>query len=239
MSIYWLDEDRIAFPHHQHANEHGILAAGGDLSIERLVFAYQHGIFPWYNPGDPILWWSPDPRFVLMPNELKVAKSMRTYFNNGKFAYSFDTAFKEVIDNCKISDREGQSGGSWITPEMKAAYIELHELGFAHSVEVWENGMLVGGLYGLAMGKVFFGESMFTTVSNASKFGFIHLVNHLIPQGFELIDCQQETKHLSSLGAKAIPRVDFLNLLTDLIKSPEPSGRWDYPKDQIGKLHFP
>jgi len=239
MPIYWLDKDEIAFPHHDYADEYGILAAGGDLSKDRLLFAYQHGIFPWFNPGDPILWWSPDPRFVLFPKELKVAKSMRTYFNNGKFAYSFDKAFDRVMDNCKVSDRKGQTGGSWITPEMKAAYFNLHKEGIAHSVEVWEEGELVGGLYGIAMGKVFFGESMFTTVSNASKFGFIHLVNHLIPQGFELIDCQQETKHLGSLGARAIPRSDFLNLLTELIKSPEPTGRWDYPEDQIGKIHFP
>ncbi len=239
MSIYWLDQEKIAFPHHQHANEYGILAAGGDLSMERIIFAYQNGIFPWYNEGEPILWWSPDPRFVLFPEDLKIAKSMRSYFNQGKFAFSFDTAFSKVIGQCKVTDREGQGGQSWITPEMQAAYIQLHELGYAHSVEVWQNGQLVGGLYGIAMGKVFFGESMFTEVSNASKFGFINLVKHLIPQGFELIDCQQETKHLASLGAEAIPRPDFLKLLTNLIKSPQPSGRWEYPKDQVGEIHFP
>ncbi len=237
--MYWLENDKISFPRQDYANEHGILAAGGDLSPERIVFAYQNGIFPWYNEGDPILWWCPDPRFVLFPDDLKVAKSMRSYFNQGKFGWTIDCAFAKVIGQCKMTNRKDQQGESWITPDMQAAYVHLHEIGFAHSVEVWENGELVGGLYGIAMGNVFFGESMFATSNNASKFGFIQFVNWLIPRGYELIDCQQETAHLMSLGAKSIPRPEFLDLLGLHIKSLADSERWDYPRDQSGIDHLP
>ena len=213
MPIYRLDSDNYSFPHPSFANEDGILAIGGDLSPERLLTAYTYGIFPWFNPGDPILWWSPDPRFVLFPDDLKVSKSMRPYFNKKKFSVTFDQAFREVMQNCQKSFRKGQGAGSWITSGMIEAYYHLHILGYAHSVEVWKNEELVGGLYGIALGKVFFGESMFTKENNASKFGFITLVKKLQEKSYWLIDCQQETKHLESLGAKPIPRIDFLEIL--------------------------
>jgi leucyl/phenylalanyl-tRNA--protein transferase len=217
MPIYLLPEDELIFPSPHLANEDGILAVGGDLSPERLLLAYRHGIFPWYNPGEPILWWSPDPRFVLYPSELRISKSMRPYFNQQKFTVSYDQAFPEVMKACQVraaeKERRRRAIGSWITRDMLQGYIQLHEMGYAHSVEVWEQDQLVGGLYGLAIGKIFFGESMFTKVSNASKFGFIHLVQKLEADGFALIDCQQKTRHLASLGARSIPRKTFLEEL--------------------------
>jgi len=212
MPIFWLKEDSIIFPHPELANEDGILAVGGDLSIERLVYAYSIGLFPWFNPSDPILWWSPDPRFVLFPEELKISKSMRSYFNQKKFSVTFDQCFEEVITTCAHHKRRGQ-GGTWISKKMITAYCDLHKAGWAHSVEVWKGEELVGGLYGVAIGKVFFGESMFTKVSNASKFALISLVKVLEKQNFNLIDCQQPTNHLASLGARSIRRHEFLELL--------------------------
>jgi leucyl/phenylalanyl-tRNA--protein transferase len=203
----------IWFPDVEESTEEGIVAVGGDLSVERLILAYSKGIFPWYSSDrSPILWWSPDPRFVLFPENLIVSKSMRPYFNQNKFKVTWDQNFEDVIKNCQKIDREDQPG-TWITSKMLAAYIQLHKKGYAHSVEVWLDNELVGGLYGISLGKVFFGESMFAKVSNASKFGFISLVNQLKQKGFLLIDCQQETKHLESLGANAIKRKDFINIL--------------------------
>ena len=201
------------FPDVEESTEEGIVAMGGDLSAERLILAYSKGIFPWYSSDkSPILWWSPDPRFVLFPENLIVSKSMRPYFNQNKFKVTWDQNFEDVIKNCQKIDREDQPG-TWITSKMLAAYIQLHKKGYAHSVEVWLDNELVGGLYGISLGKVFFGESMFAKVSNASKFGFISLVNQLKQKGFLLIDCQQETKHLESLGANAIKRKDFIDIL--------------------------
>ena len=201
------------FPDVEESTEEGIVAMGGDLSAERLILAYSKGIFPWYSSDkSPILWWSPDPRFVLFPENLIVSKSMRPYFNQNKFQVTWDQNFEDVIKNCQKIDREDQLG-TWITSKMLAAYIQLHKMGYAHSVEVWMGNELVGGLYGISLGKVFFGESMFAKVSNASKFGFISLVNQLKQKGFLLIDCQQETKHLESLGANAIKRKDFIDIL--------------------------
>lgn len=226
MPVFWLPEDTMIFPDPMLANSEGILAIGGDLSAERLLLAYRMGIFPWFNPDDPIVWWSPDPRFVLFPDELKVAKSMRPYFNNQKFQLSFDTQFEEVMRHCQQSKRKGQDGDTWITEDMIGGYCSLHDLGYAHSVEVWQEGILVGGLYGIAMGKCFFGESMFTKVANASKFGFISLVHRLQAQGYELIDCQQHTKHLESLGARALKRPHFLDLLQQYVNAPMPIEKW-------------
>ena len=225
MPIYSLGPD-LVFPHPS-LSEDGLLAVGGDLSTERLVLAYKNGIFPWYNEEEPILWWSPDPRFVLFPEELKVSKSMRPYFNQGKFRVTIDQVFDQVIDNCSNVPRIGQEGfSSWITPEMKSAYIKLHKEGIAHSVEVWDEEELVGGLYGIALGKVFYGESMFSKKSNASKFGFISLVRRLQQLGYKLIDCQQETPHLASLGARAIDLNQFLSFL-DINKSESTHiGHW-------------
>jgi leucyl/phenylalanyl-tRNA---protein transferase len=198
---------------------------GGDLSPRRLLLAYSWGIFPWFSEEDPILWWHPDPRFVLFPAQLKVSKSMRPYFNQAKFRVTYDQAFAQVIAACSAFPRRGQRG-TWITEEINSAYCELHEQGYAHSVEVWEGTELVGGLYGIALGKVFFGESMFARAANASKFGFITLVRKLTEQGYELIDCQQETAHLASLGARPISRKAFLSILADNRARPLLPGSW-------------
>lgn len=227
MPVFWLDEEDLLFPHPSLADPNGVLALGGDLRPERLLLAYQHGIFPWFNPGEEIIWWSPDPRFVLFPADLKVSKSMRPYFNQQKFSVTYDQSFAEVMKACQTVDRLAQGqAGTWITGSMLEAYIKLHELGFAHSVEVWEGDDLVGGLYGVALGKVFFGESMFTRRSNASKFGFISLVRHLSEKGYNLIDCQQQTKHLKSLGAKSISRASFLEHLTQNRADESLKGSW-------------
>ena len=226
MPIFQLPENEISFPPPEFAEPNGMLAVGGDLSPERLLGAYQIGIFPWYSAGEPIVWWSPDPRFVLFPNELVVSKSMRPYFNQEKFRVTMDRDFDAVIAGCQ-SRRRGQYFGTWITKDMRKAYLNLHHLGFAHSVEVWQDDELVGGLYGIALGRCFFGESMFTRVSNASKFGFISLAKKLQSLGFWLIDCQQETEHLGSLGAKAIPRKDFLDILKKNESEPTPRGNME------------
>ncbi len=226
MPIFRLDSENNSFPHPSYANDDGILAVGGDLSPLRLITAYTYGIFPWYNPGEPILWWSPDPRFVLFPDDLNVSKSMRPYFNQRKFKVTYDRAFIQVISRCKENIRQGQMGGSWITKDMINAYYRLHQLGYAHSVEVWQKEKLVGGLYGIALGKVFFGESMFTTVSNASKFGFISLTRELKKRGYWLIDCQQETQHLGTLGATSISREAFLEILEKNEKEDTELGDW-------------
>ncbi len=201
--------DELVFPHPELADDEGILAWGGDLSPERLELAYSYGIFPWYEADSPILWWSPPLRFVLFPNEVKVSKSMRKVLRSGQFTVTQNKDFSAVIRSCKEMYREGQDG-TWITDEMELAYIELHQKGMAQSVEVWQNNELVGGLYGVVVGDVFCGESMFAKVSNASKAGFITLVQS---GQFKLFDCQVHTAHLESLGAKYIPRVDFLRFL--------------------------
>lgn len=194
------------------AEADGLLAIGGDLSSDRLLVAYRMGIFPWYNEGEEILWWSPDPRFVLYPNELYISKSMKKLIDKAAFKVTIDENFQQVIRNCKDISRSGQEG-TWITDEMEQSYINLHEKGIAHSVEVWDENELVGGLYGIRLGNIFFGESMFSKKSNASKYGFIHWVNFLHQDGVKIIDCQIPTDHLSSLGAKEIPRKAFLHLL--------------------------
>ncbi len=213
MPVFWLSNKDLSFPHPELANEDGILAVGGDLSMERLLLAYQNGLFPWYNPEDPILWWSPDPRFVLFPAELKIAKSMRSYFNQRKFEVTFDEEFELVIKACQRQSRKGQGGGTWISDGIVEAFVNLHKAGFAHSVEVWKEDELVGGLYGICLGKIFFGESMFANENNASKVGFITLVRMLENWDFKLIDCQQETRHLKSLGGRSISRSDFLQYI--------------------------
>lgn len=224
MPVFLLSDTQLIFPDPALAHPDGVLALGGDLSPHRLVLAYRKGIFPWFNEGEPLLWWSPDPRFVLFPAELKVAKSMRPYFNQQKFQVTYDRAFEAVIQAC-AEDRKNQTG-TWISHEMIEAYTQLHLLGVAHSVEVWGDGQLAGGLYGIALGKVFFGESMFSRQSNASKFGFITLIRELQHKGFMLIDCQQETRHLGSLGARAIPRAQFLHLLKRNETLADGEGSW-------------
>ncbi len=200
------------FPDPRLANEYGLVAVGGDLSSARLIRAYRLGLFPWYNAGEPILWWCLDPRLILKPEALKVSKSMRSYFNREKFTVTYNTAFERVLLGCRQKERKGQSG-TWITDDIIEAYCRLRRLGYAHSVEVWKADKLVGGLYGVALGKCFFGESMFALESNASKFGFITLVRKLQDQGCWLVDCQQETDHLASMGAEPIPREEFLKIM--------------------------
>jgi leucyl/phenylalanyl-tRNA--protein transferase len=211
MSIALLS-DKISFPPPHLAEEDGLLAVGGDLSQERLLKAYSIGIFPWYSEDSPILWWSPDPRLVLFPSELNVSRSLQQFINKGIFTVTMNTAFEQVIQCCADTSRTGQSG-TWITDEMSRAYTGLHRAGHAHSVEAWHNSELVGGLYGIIMGRMFFGESMFTKMSNASKVAFVTFVEQLAEQGFEIIDCQVRTEHLVSLGAREIPRATFLKTL--------------------------
>ena len=214
MPLYALDES-IWFPPVEEALPDGLLAMGGDLSPERLLLAYRQGIFPWYD-GDIPLWWCPNPRFVLIPDELKVSKSMKALIKKNAFEFRTNTAFREVIRHCKETKREGQDG-TWINENVEAAYTSLHEMGFAHSAEAWKDGKLVGGLYGIRLGKVFFGESMFSNESNASKFAFIQYVELLRSEGVLLIDCQIHTEHLESLGAKMIMRQQFIQLLQHII----------------------
>lgn len=202
---------KLLFPPVDDALEDGLLAIGGDLSTERLVLAYQKGIFPWYEGSTP-LWWSPDPRFVLFPEKLAVSKSMKQVIKRKDFAFSYNTCFSEVIQQCKLNKRNGQQG-TWITDEVEAAYVEMHKKGWAISAEAWQNNDLVGGLYGVRMGRLFFGESMFSLVSNASKFAFIQLVSQLMQEKVVLIDCQVYTEHLESLGAEMISRKDFQEYL--------------------------
>lgn len=210
MPLFALDTD-LYFPPVHLAEPDGLLAMGGDLSQERLLLAYHHGIFPWYE-GRYILWWCPDPRFVLFPAELKVSKSMQQLLKKEAFTFTVNKAFAQVINHCKTIPRHDQAG-TWISKDVAAAYTKLHEAGYAHSAEVWLNGELVGGLYGVRLGKVFFGESMFSKVSNASKYAFISYVQQLIQESVQLIDCQVYTAHLESLGARMIPRKDFIALL--------------------------
>jgi leucyl/phenylalanyl-tRNA--protein transferase len=203
----------------------GLLCAGGDLTSQRIVRAYVNGIFPWYSPGEPVLWWSPDPRMVLFPDEFRISRSLRKTLRKGGYHVCLDTHFKAVIEACAETLRPGQEG-SWITPEIRAAYIRLHELGYAHSVETWIDGRLAGGLYGIAIGKMFYGESMFAHLADASKIAIAHLVRHLGEQGFGLIDCQMSTAHLASLGAREIPRDDFIRRVRALTLIPPLCGRW-------------
>ncbi|UEG53015.1 leucyl/phenylalanyl-tRNA--protein transferase [Mucilaginibacter daejeonensis] len=206
--IFRLD-DRLLFPDPALAEPDGLLAVGGDLSVERLLLAYRQGIFPWYSDDTPILWYSPHERFVLYPSQLKVSKSMRQVLRSGRFKVTVDEAFPQVIEACSAMPREGQDG-TWITDDMKEAYIELNRNGHAHSYEVWQDDELVGGLYGVDTGRVFCGESMFSKVSNASKTALIHLC---LNGGFELIDCQVHTEHLESMGAIFISRDEYLHIL--------------------------
>ncbi|HET7775758.1 MAG TPA: leucyl/phenylalanyl-tRNA--protein transferase [Azospira sp.] len=203
----------------------GLLAVGGDLSPERLLTAYRHGIFPWYSPSEPILWWSPDPRMVLFPREFKVSRSLGKTLRRGGYEVRLDSAFERVIAACAETARPGQQG-TWIVPEMQDAYRRLHELGHAHSVEVWASGELVGGLYGIALGRMFYGESMFSWRTDASKIAAAHLARFLEKRGFGMIDCQMRTTHLASLGAREIPRSEFITRLSELVAHGPAPGQW-------------
>ena len=227
---YYIPELRgysYRFPDPRTASDEGLLAYGGDLSSPRLLAAYRNGIFPWYNEGDPILWWSPDPRLLLYPDKFRVNKSFRRVLRSGKFSVTFDTRFKEVIASCATIVREGQES-SWIVPDMQRAYTYLHEEGIAHSVEVHFEGKLVGGLYGLAIGKVFFGESMFSLVPDASKVAFKALSDVLGRRGYDFIDCQMKTDHMVRLGAQVVPRNIYLDALSKAVAEPGDIGDWQH-----------
>jgi leucyl/phenylalanyl-tRNA--protein transferase len=211
--MYLLDK-QLVFPPVFMASSEGVLAIGGDLSVPRLKLAYRSGIFPWYNEGEPIIWYSPDPRMVLFPGRIRVSKSMQKIMDSGIFSFTENQCFEDVIQQCKTIPREGQQG-TWITKDMQKAYIEFHKAGFAKSVEVWQDNELVGGLYGIDLGHVFCGESMFSSISNASKAGFIYLTRKLESRGYCLIDCQIYNQHLESLGAEEISREAFLGFLKE------------------------
>ena len=224
MPIYRL-VDELVFPPPEYADPSGLLAVGGDLSSERLLEAYRVGIFPWYSADQPILWWSPDPRLVLELSEFKVSRSLHKTLNKKIFQVTFDRAFEEVICACASVHREGQSG-TWITSEMQEAYINLHGLGFAHSVESWFEGELAGGLYGVSLGKAFFGESMFHRKTDASKVALVTLVEKLKSWNFHFIDSQMTTEHMTRLGAREVPRRIFLKRLHSALRHPTKRGKW-------------
>ena len=230
------------FPPTHLATEDGLLAVGGDLTVERLIQAYSLGIFPWYGEDDPILWWSPDPRTIVFPPEFKVSRSLRRTARNGRFELTCDTAFEKVIAACSDVPRPGQDG-TWITTAMEKAYIDLHQAGYAHSFECWEKGRLVGGLYGVSLGLCFFGESMFSIRPDASKLALWALVRQITRWGFTLIDCQIHSDHLTSLGARSIPRKEFLILLQRGLQAEGRIGSWQLlgdilndPPDNTGSL---
>lgn len=219
--------DELVFPPPHLARKDGLLAVGGDLSVNRLLLAYREGIFPWFIRRDPILWWSPDPRLVLFPEEIKVSKRLEKTIKQCVFHVTMDTAFHQVITECaRVRTRKNE--GTWITEEMMGAYGQLHELGFAHSVEAWFKGELAGGLYGVSIGKCFFGESMFTRVNNASKVALVALVDYLRKMSFDMIDCQITTGHLMRFGAREIPRNIFLTLLKKSLSAPKIKGQWAF-----------
>lgn len=226
MPVYQLIPEISLFPPIEKAEDDGLLAVGGDLTKERLLGAYRRGIFPWYEVGQPILWWSPDPRLVLFPDELKISRSLRKVLRKEQFEIRFDTVFQEVIKSC-ADVRTKQGEGTWIIPEMQQAYTELHQEGFAHSVESWLDGKLVGGLYGISMGQCFFGESMFCTMNDSSKVALVALADFSQRVGIKLIDCQMTTPHLLSLGAREIKRGVFLKLLKKHLETPSIMSLWN------------
>ncbi|HEY3306182.1 MAG TPA: leucyl/phenylalanyl-tRNA--protein transferase [Candidatus Binatia bacterium] len=225
MPIYRLTQE-LLFPPPDHAEPDGLLAVGGDLSSERLLLAYRLGIFPWYGEGLPILWWSPDPRLIMEPRDFHASRRLRRTLRQGRFQVTFDRSFASVILACASVPRRDQDG-TWITSEMQQAYIRLHELGYAHSVESWLEGNLVGGIYGVSLGKCFFGESMFSRETNASKAAMAMLVRHLSSWGFHMLDAQVTTRHLLNLGAKEVPRKVFLEKLRAALKFPTLRGKWE------------
>jgi len=223
----FLLSDTIEFPPPHLASEDGLLAVGGDLSQERLLLAYRMGIFPWFSDNEPILWWSPDPRLVLYPHEIKISKTLKKIIKKETFRVTMDLAFNEVINQC-AQVRLQKNQGTWIIEDIIKAYLRLHESGFAHSVEVWCHGKLAGGLYGVSLGKCFFGESMFNLISNASNIALVKLVEYLEKLSFDLIDCQVTTEHLIRFGAREIPRTLFLKQLEKSLNAPTQKGKWQY-----------
>jgi leucyl/phenylalanyl-tRNA--protein transferase len=232
MAVFRLT-DEIAFPPPEYADEDGLLAVGGDLSEQRLLLAYAMGIFPWYSEDSPILWWSPNPRLILIPGELKMSRSLKQTIKKGVYEVTMDRAFDTVVRSCAEVHRK-KDGETWITQDMVHAYRNLHDSGICHSVESWYRGELVGGLYGVAVGGAFFGESMFAQKTDASKVAFVKLVHYLIQQDFELIDCQVTTEHLMRFGAKNVPRSEFLEMLRHALRRPTRRGTWGVPSSRSG-----
>ncbi len=226
MPIQWLDRS-LDFPEPAIAEDNGLFAVGGDLSVQRLLRAYQIGAFPWFNENDPILWWHPNPRYVIYPSDIYVSKSMRQILRRDQFTITYDQEFDTVVEECSGMRREGQAG-TWLTKRMRSAYKRLHQAGYAHSCEVWLDGELVGGLYGVSIGRAFYGESMFTKASNASKVALIHLARNLEQRHFYLIDCQMPTPHLISMGATPIPRLTFRHFLKLSNSHETIRGSWDF-----------
>ena len=227
-AMFRLKNTDLSFPPVERASPEGLLAVGGDLRPERLLEAYRHGIFPWYNVGQPILWWSPDPRAVLLPSKLHVSRSLQRTIRHSPFPMTLDTCFRAVMEGCAGPRPQYPDGGTWITPAMIEAYTRLYELGYAHSVEAWQAGRLVGGLYGIALGGAFFAESMFTSVDNASKAALIALVRQLKAWDFRIIDCQQSSPHIMRFGAENIPRHDFISRLSEAVNLPDRRGHWKF-----------
>lgn len=234
MVMYRLNRQDIRFPPIEQATPEGLLAIGGDLRPERLLEAYRHGIFPWYNDDQPILWWSPDPRAVLFPNKLHEPRSLQKRLRQNRFTVTLDTSFRTVMEQCAGPRTQYPEGGTWITEDMLDAYTRLHALGYAHSVESWQDNQLVGGLYGVAIGGAFFAESMFTKVDDASKVALVRLVRQLHTWGFRMIDCQQFSPHVARFGAEEIPRSGFIAHLTEALTLPDRRGRWEF-KEVIGQ----
>jgi len=226
MPVFLLS-DKTTFPPPHLAPKEGLLAVGGDLSQKRLLLAYRMGIFPWFSEGEPILWWSPDPRLVLYPDEFRISKTLNKIIKKDMFHVTMDTAFDRVINAC-AQIRIEKNEGTWILQEMVEAYCRLHESGYAHSVEAWHQGELAGGLYGVSLGRCFFGESMFTRINNASNVAFAKLIKHLRALAFDIIDCQITTAHLIRFGAREIPRAVFLKQLKKSLKVPTLKGRWSF-----------
>lgn len=234
MPVY-LRSSELRFPPPESASPEGLVAIGGDLSVERLLLAYAQGIFPWPCEGLPLLWFSPDPRFVLEPRRAHVPRSLRKRIRRGGFEVRCDTAFAQVIGRCRRVRRPGQNG-TWITPQLERAFIALHESGYAHSVECWIEDRLAGGLYGVSLGRSFFGESMFADVSDASKIAFVTLLGNLVDWGFDLVDCQVHTEHLARFGAEAWPRHRFLEALRRSLEAPTRKGPWRLSLDAAAAL---
>jgi leucyl/phenylalanyl-tRNA--protein transferase len=230
MTVFKLSKE-LVFPSPEYADPDGLLAVGGDLSIKRLLLAYQMGIFPWYSTELPILWWSPDPRLILRPEDLTISRRLMRLIKQDSFKVTLDQAFSEVMRECARVKRPNQND-TWITDDMIEAYCQLHQEGYAHSVESWQDGELAGGLYGISLGRAFFGESMFSRESNASKVAFVHLVWFLEARNYSLIDCQITTQHLLSFGAREIPRIEFLRLLGEALQHRTQKGRWKISADR-------
>jgi leucyl/phenylalanyl-tRNA--protein transferase len=237
MPVYMLT-DELVFPPPHLSTKEGLLAMGGDLRPERLILAYKCGIFPWYSDGDPILWWSPDPRMVLFPDQIRISRSLKKNFRRNTYQITMNTCFRKVIASCAKTPRRGMSG-TWITADMQAAYRTLHELGYAHSVETWFDKKLVGGLYGISLGPCFFGESMFSIMNDASKAALVHLCEYLQHKDFDFIDCQLPTDHLIRMGAKTMSREHFISMLTSSLGRSHPGAFFREPVSSMNLSHQP